>query len=185
MSVTCLPSDASRPETYARLRNLIEASYSGRLDCLICNAGGLAFKSGWSKDISSLDLDEFIEGTALNYEAAVYAAKYLVPCLLHPEAKGRTIINVTSGASNLTNVQLAPPQYSISKLALNRITQMLAENYEAEGIVAVALNPGGVLTPGTDAQTNEDFKKRKSSPILITFLGLSDADTSRRELSND
>ena len=166
--VTCCPSDATRPETYAKLRRVIDDTYNGRLDCLICNAGGLSFKSGWTKDISLLDLEEFNQGTALNYQSAVYAAKHLMPCLLHPQAVGRTIVNVTSGASNLTRAGLAPPQYSISKLALNRITQMLAENYEAEGLVAVALNPGGALTPGTEAQLDVEFQKRKFGNVLLS-----------------
>lgn len=48
-----------------------------------------------------------------------------------------------------------PHSYAIAKLALNRLTQDLGENYTDEGLTAIALHPGGVLTPGAIAGMEE------------------------------
>ena len=158
VKVTVCPGDASKPESYLEVKRLLENQYGGRLDCLVCNAGGGNMVTGWEKHLHKTDTNEWDDVTYLNYLGPFYAAKHLIPLMLNTPGAGKTLINISSGASHLNS--LSPNAYNISKLALNRLTENIGENYEGEGLVAIALNPGIVMTPGADPLP-EFMKARK------------------------
>jgi NAD(P)-dependent dehydrogenase (short-subunit alcohol dehydrogenase family) len=144
--------DVSKPETSQNLKDLVEAECGGRLDCLVCNAGaGVSGKAVWAKHIHETFIAGYEYATNLNYLASHYAAKNLIPLMLNPQSVGRTLISVCSGAAHLTHMH--PHAYAIAKLALTRMTQDIGENYVDEGLTAIAMHPGSVMTPGTVAGT--------------------------------
>lgn len=147
INVGIYAGDASKAETYSQLRTLLEAEYNGRLDALICNAGGGEMPSGWGK-IHEMDPVEVAKINDLNYMSQFYAAQALIPVMLNPQSKGRTIVNLTSGSSHI--IGFSPLPYNISKLAVNRLTQAIGETYAEDGLVAVALQPGAAMTPGAE-----------------------------------
>lgn len=81
--------------------------------------------------------------------SAYYMAKFLIPLMLKPPSIGKTIINISSAASHMTVG--GPHSYGFAKLALTRLTQDIGENYVDEGLTAIALHPGAVLTEGSKA----------------------------------
>jgi NAD(P)-dependent dehydrogenase (short-subunit alcohol dehydrogenase family) len=140
--------DASKLETSKDIATLLETKCGGRLDILICNAGvGFSGKGYWTKHLHDAVVDDLDYVTAINYWSAWYAAKYLIPLMLKPPSTGKTVINISSGAAHIT--QGGPHAYSIAKLALTRMTQDIGENYADEGLTAIALHPGSVMTQGT------------------------------------
>ena len=140
--------DASKPETSKDIATLLETKCGGRLDVLVCNAGvGFSGKGYWTKHIHDAVVDDLDYVTAINYWSAWYAAKYLIPLMLKSQSIGKTVINISSGAAHLT--QGGPHAYSIAKFALTRMTQDIGENYAEEGLTAIALHPGSVMTQGT------------------------------------
>jgi NAD(P)-dependent dehydrogenase (short-subunit alcohol dehydrogenase family) len=56
------------------------------------------------------------------------------------------IVNVSSGAGQLSRISTSAPAYSVSKTALNAFTAILAATYQDSGILANAVDPGWVRT---------------------------------------
>ena len=160
--------DATKPESYQDINKLLETEYNGRLDCLVCNAGSSDMVSGWGK-LHDTDVEDFAGITNLNYLGPYYAARYLIPMMLNSQSLGRTVINVTSGASHVLG--MGPVAYSVSKLALNRLTQAIGESYAEEGLVAIALHPGAVMTPGAE-QMPDMIKGCELPSFLKVWTGM-------------
>jgi NAD(P)-dependent dehydrogenase (short-subunit alcohol dehydrogenase family) len=56
------------------------------------------------------------------------------------------IVNVSSGAGQLSTMSTYAPAYSMSKAALNAFTRILARTYRGRGVLANAVDPGWVRT---------------------------------------
>ena len=68
-----------------------------------------------------------------------------LPLLLEGEAAGdKTIVNVSSVGAHLT--MRGASSYQMSKLALLRFTEFVVKEYGDRGVVAFAVDPGGVRT---------------------------------------
>jgi NAD(P)-dependent dehydrogenase (short-subunit alcohol dehydrogenase family) len=143
VNVRTLASDASKLETFQELRSIIEKEFTGRLDCLVNNAGMLGSNSGFNR-LEDTDPLEHAKLFELNYLGPMYAMQQLIPVMTQPQSKGRQIINITSMAAHMTN--RVPIAYAASKHALNRLTQHVGESHQQEGLNCIALHPGGVMS---------------------------------------
>jgi len=143
ITVRTFASDASKLETFQELRSIVEKEFSGRLDCLVNNAGSLGSNSGFNR-LDQTDPLEHAQLFELNYLGPMYAMQQLIPVMTQPQSKGRLIINITSMAAHMTN--RVPIAYATSKHALNRLTQHIGETYQQEGLNCIALHPGGVMS---------------------------------------
>ena len=56
------------------------------------------------------------------------------------------VVNVSSGAGQLDALNGSTPAYSLSKLALNGLTMMLATRLKPDGILVNSVCPGWVAT---------------------------------------
>ena len=56
------------------------------------------------------------------------------------------VVNVSSGAGQLSHMSMYAPVYSMSKAALNAFTRILAETYRGDGVLANCVDPGWVRT---------------------------------------
>ena len=56
------------------------------------------------------------------------------------------VVNVSSGAGQLSSMSTYAPAYSISKTALNAFTRILAATYRGRGVLVNAVDPGWVRT---------------------------------------
>lgn len=145
-TVRTLPSDASKLETYKTLRCIIETEFSNRLDCLIANAGTIGSSHMFNAKLHETDPEEHARLVELDYLGPMYAMNQLIPVMLNPQSTGKLIVNVSSAASHMTSI--VPIAYSVSKHAQNRLAQHVGETYKEEGLVCVALHPGGVKSHG-------------------------------------
>jgi NAD(P)-dependent dehydrogenase (short-subunit alcohol dehydrogenase family) len=64
---------------------------------------------------------------------------------MRPRGHGR-IVNVSSGAGALGELDRHTPAYRVSKLALNGLTLMLADELRDSGVLVNAVCPGWVAT---------------------------------------
>jgi NAD(P)-dependent dehydrogenase (short-subunit alcohol dehydrogenase family) len=111
----------------------------GRLDVLVNNAG---ITGAWSDTAAEEDLDQAHAVLETNLFGAWRLTQAMVP-LLRRSDDGR-IVNVSSGAGQLSDMNGGYPSYRISKSGLNALTRILAN--EESGIRTNSMCPGWVRT---------------------------------------
>jgi NAD(P)-dependent dehydrogenase (short-subunit alcohol dehydrogenase family) len=126
-------SDASVRDTLAA---------AGPVDILVNNAGVLL---DWGQMPSAIDLGVAGRAVAVNVFGAWRVSQALLPGMLE-RGWGR-IVMVSSGTGSFSNGLFAgAPAYSLSKVALNALTVLLAEETRGRGVLVNAVNPGLVRT---------------------------------------
>ena len=140
-----LRADVSKSASAERIRRTAEARW-GALDLLINNAAILVRAHSFESERP----DDLETTLATNLLAPHRLILTLLPLL--SRAREPRIINISSGVGMLGELGGDIPSYRLSKLALNRLTLMLANHLQGE-ISVLALDPGWVKTEmgGKDA----------------------------------
>ena len=133
-----LELDVSDQASVDAARERFEAD-PGRLDVLVNNAG---VGGSYTQGAADFDLDDAKRTLEKNLFGAWRLAQAALP-LLRASDDGR-IVNVSSGAGQLDDMQGGYPAYRISKSGLNALTRILAA--EERGVRSNALCPGWVNT---------------------------------------
>lgn len=132
--------DVTNQESIDRLVTQVKEEF-GRLDILINNAGILY--DTWQQAINA-NFDTVHEALETNTFGPWRMCQAFIP-LLRQSKHGR-IVNVSSGAGSLTSMSGGTPAYSVSKVALNALTRMLADELRGTGILVNSVCPGWVAT---------------------------------------
>jgi NAD(P)-dependent dehydrogenase (short-subunit alcohol dehydrogenase family) len=111
-----------------------------RLDVLVNNAGIYGSPTG----AADYELDEAHEVLEANLFGAWRLLQAVLPLLRH-SPQGR-IVNVSSGAGQLSDMQGGRAAYRISKAGLNALTRILAADEAASGLLVNTMCPGWVRT---------------------------------------
>ncbi len=114
----------------------------GHLDVLVHNAG--VFPEPTDAPFDALKPEWWEQTYQTHVLGAFYVIKAALP-LLRKSTSPR-IVNLSSGASSITQRSGRRYAYGASKAALNHLTRGLAQEWEHEGICVVALSPGWVKT---------------------------------------
>jgi NAD(P)-dependent dehydrogenase (short-subunit alcohol dehydrogenase family) len=130
--------DVTDPESVERLAGRLEVD-PGRLDVLVNNAG---VQGEVATNAATAPLDDVHETMETNLFGAWRLTQALLP-LLRTSPRAR-IVNVSSGAGQLSDMNGGYPGYRISKTALNALTRVLAN--EETGILTNSMCPGWVRT---------------------------------------
>jgi NAD(P)-dependent dehydrogenase (short-subunit alcohol dehydrogenase family) len=134
--------DTSDPASIDALARSIE-----RLDVLVNNAAILLDEG---KSIVEVTAEEFEQTWRVNTLGPFLMTKRLAP-LLRKSKHGR-VVNVSSGAGQLSSMSGYAPSYSTSKAALNAITILFANALRRDGVLVNCADPGWVRTDmGGDA----------------------------------
>jgi len=113
----------------------------GRLDVLVNNAAILLDEG---KSIVDVDPRDFEETWRVNVLGAFLMTKRFAP-LLKKSGQGR-VVNVSSGAGQLSSMSSYAPSYSTSKAALNAITILFANALRRDRVLVNCADPGWVRT---------------------------------------
>jgi NAD(P)-dependent dehydrogenase (short-subunit alcohol dehydrogenase family) len=113
----------------------------GRLDVLVNNAAILLDEG---KSIVDVEPRELEETWCVNVLGAFLMTKRFVP-LLRKSGHGR-VVNVSSGAGQLSSMSGYAPSYSTSKAALNAITILFANALRRDRVLVNCADPGWVRT---------------------------------------
>ena len=134
------PLDVADPACVERLRNRIEEE-PGRLDSLVNSA---AVMGQVATNVSQAPLDDAHQTMETNLFGAWRLVQAALPLLRRSE-HGR-IVNVSSGAGQLSDMNGGYPGYRISKTALNALTRILSNEEGGNGILVNSMCPGWVRT---------------------------------------
>ena len=133
--------DVTSEDDITACRDLIQREYHSRLDVLVNNAA-----IHYDDDETALTADMRIVAEALQTNlAGAWRLSQMVAGFMRPRRRGR-IVNVSSGAGAMAAMTASTPAYSISKLALNGLTRMLANELAGSGVLVNAVCPGWVAT---------------------------------------
>jgi 3-oxoacyl-[acyl-carrier protein] reductase len=135
----------------------------GTIHVLVNNAG--VYKFG---PLETITEDEFHRVFNLNVLGLLLTTQEAVK---HFGAEGGSVINIGSGISRLT-----PPAsavYTATKAAVDAITHVLGKELAAKKIRVNSLNPGGVLTEGTQSGgiIGSDFEKQMVAQTPLGRMG--------------
>ena len=117
----------------------------GRLDVLVCNAGGHGFAP-----VAGTDDDAWAASLRANLTTAFVMARETLPALI--ESKGQIVI-ISSLAGLFAGPSVAG--YTVGKHALIGLTRTLARDYGRHGVRVNAVCPGWVQTPMADEEMDE------------------------------
>jgi len=137
------PLDLCNEDTLQDLKEFIQKKY-GHLDVLVNNAG-IFLDPNPNKPESSIfkvPLETFRQTMETNVYGPLLLIRALVP-LMKPGAR---IINVASGAGQLTEMCGRFPAYRTSKTALNALTRIFAYELQDREILVNSVCPGWVRT---------------------------------------
>ncbi len=155
-------ADVAKLPDIERLLTETKKAY-GRLDILINNAGVYEFSP-----LENVSVDHFNKQFDLNVLGLILtskeAAKYF-------DGDGGSIVNISSIVSTL-----APPNaavYSATKGAVDAATKSLAKELGPRKIRVNAINPGMVITEGTNSagMSEGEFRKQLESQTPLGRIG--------------
>lgn len=136
-TIITLDLDVSSPEQVEAAAAQVKEAF-GHLDILINNAGYLSE----FQNIGESDTAAYTKTWETNINGTYLCARAFLPLLLASTIK--TVINVTSSGAQV--VMPGASAYQASKFALCRLTEFLDAEYGEKGLIAIALNPGGIKT---------------------------------------
>ena len=113
----------------------------GPIDVLVNNAAVLLAEHD---DLLDTRIDDFRQTLETNVTGAVAVCQAFVPSMV--ERRYGRVVNVSSGAGQLSSMSTYAPAYSISKAALNAMTIQLAAAVKGTGVLVNCVNPGWVRT---------------------------------------
>jgi NAD(P)-dependent dehydrogenase (short-subunit alcohol dehydrogenase family) len=139
-NVRAVRLDVTSHADVASCRTLIEQDF-GRLDVLINNAA-VHYDSG--QTALTADLRIVREALDTNLIGAWRVAQ-MAAAFMRRQRYGR-IVNVSSEAGAIREMRADAPAYRASKIALNALTMMLADELRGSGVLVNAVCPGWVAT---------------------------------------
>ncbi|HVG20218.1 MAG TPA: SDR family oxidoreductase, partial [Blastocatellia bacterium] len=132
--------DVTERQSIEAAKHLVEEQF-GKLDVLINNAAILY--DDWQR-AGNANLETVREAFETNTLGAWRMCQVFIP-LLRKSGHAR-IVNVSSESGSLSVMGGSTPAYSVSKVALNALTRMLADELRASRILVNSVCPGWVAT---------------------------------------
>lgn len=141
----------------------------GRLDILVNNAAILIDgPGGFDASLFELTADTVRRTFETNVLGCVRLTQAVVP-IMKRSGYGR-IVNLSSGAGQLSDMKSGFPAYRMSKSALNALTRITAAELEGAGIKVNACCPGWVRTDMGGPQATRSVEQGAETPVWLALL---------------
>jgi NAD(P)-dependent dehydrogenase (short-subunit alcohol dehydrogenase family) len=141
LDVVARQLDVTAPEDVEGLAVELEAG-PGRLEILVNNAG--IASGGYGESVLDADPDDMRRAFEVNTLGPWRCCRAFVPLLRRGEHP--RIVNVSSGAGQLSDMGTGILGYRLSKVALNALTRVLANDLRGDGVLVNSVCPGWVAT---------------------------------------
>jgi NAD(P)-dependent dehydrogenase (short-subunit alcohol dehydrogenase family) len=156
------PFEASDRDSIRELASFVEREI-GRLDVLVNNAAVLLADG---ESILTISADALEESWRSNALGPLLLTQALAPLLKRSPAA--RVVNVSSGAGQISSMSTYAPAYSISKAALNAITVMLAAALPKAKVNCV--DPGWVRTDMGGASAPRSVEQGADTIVWLATL---------------
>ncbi len=144
LDVLTQPLDVSDLASVNQLKSFLESKFD-RLDVLVNNAAlWLDNLDGTTGSIFETQVSTLEATLAANLMGPLLVSQKLIP-LMKRHNYGR-VVNVSSGAGQLSDMASGYPSYRMSKTALNALTRIFAHELKDTNILVNAVCPGWVRT---------------------------------------
>jgi NAD(P)-dependent dehydrogenase (short-subunit alcohol dehydrogenase family) len=135
----------------------------GRLDVLVNNAGVMGEVG---TNVATAPLDDAHYTVETNLFGAWRLTQAVIPLLRRSQAA--RIVNVSSGAGQLSDMNGGYPGYRVSKAALNALTRVLSN--EEHGILVNSMCPGWVRTDMGGAGASRSVEEGADTAVWLATL---------------
>jgi NAD(P)-dependent dehydrogenase (short-subunit alcohol dehydrogenase family) len=156
--------DVSRTDNIAAFAGWLRRTV-GRCDVLVNNA---AVEIDGTQDALTADLDIVQETMQTNLYGAWQLTQAMVPAM-RARRYGR-IVNVSSGVGRHATMRIGVPAYRLSKLALNGLTGIVADELRGENILVNACCPGWVRTEMGGDRAQRSPADAADTPVWLATL---------------
>ena len=134
------PLDVTSAESIRALHEFITKEF-GAADVLVNNA---AIYLDEGRHVLDVEMEVYRMTVETNLFGPLRLCQAFVPLMVQKNY-GR-VVNVSSGAGQITSMGRNTPSYRLSKLALNGLTLMLADSVRGSNVLVNAVCPGWVRT---------------------------------------
>jgi len=165
LNVIALPLDVTNPQSIAAAEQTIAEQF-GKLDILINNAGILPDADS-DAGILNVDPQNVLDIFKTNTLGPLQVSQAMIPLL--KQSPAATVINISSGLGELSDMAGGYPGYRISKTALNAVTRMLAAELSGTSILVHSICPGWVQTDmgGPNAERTPEKSVAGILPLVL------------------
>jgi NAD(P)-dependent dehydrogenase (short-subunit alcohol dehydrogenase family) len=140
LDVVPLEMNVAEQESVLRAHRHV-AAHIGSVDILVNNAAVLEAEH---ESLLDIELQTFRSTFHANVFGAVEVCRMFVPAMV--KRRFGRVVNVSSGAGQLSSMSTYAPAYSMSKAALNALTRILAATVSGGGVLVNCVDPGWVRT---------------------------------------
>jgi NAD(P)-dependent dehydrogenase (short-subunit alcohol dehydrogenase family) len=158
------PFDASDAASIEALAGFV-GTVSKRLDVLVNNAAVLLDEG---RSIADVDPGVFEATWRANTLGPFAITRRLAP-LLRASRHAR-VVNVSSGAGQLSSMRSYAPSYSTSKAALNAVTILFANALGSDGVLVNCADPGWVRTDMGGASAPRSVEEGANGIVWLATL---------------
>jgi 3-oxoacyl-[acyl-carrier protein] reductase len=140
----------------------------GRLDVVVCNAGGGLGTPAGSR-ASTMDLDEFEAVLRRNLHGTVNTCEAVAP-VMRAQRSGK-IVTVSSQAGRRSSTDGGYAHYGTAKAAIVMYTRYLAQDLGPDGITVNCIAPGYISTGRLSEMFERIGVERLSRSVALRRLG--------------
>jgi 3alpha(or 20beta)-hydroxysteroid dehydrogenase len=132
--------DVADPAAWARVVETVTTAF-GPITVLVNNAG----YAGPPATVADMSDEDYLRTIAIDQHGVFYGMRAVLPGML--DAGGGSIVNISSVAGFVHQVDVPNPAYTTAKFAVRGLTKAAAVQFGDRGIRVNSVHPGGVLTP--------------------------------------
>lgn len=173
LQIHCQACDNGCEDDVRALVEVTRKVFGGRLDVLVIAAGAAPATNqtrstgykDWPAGLVEEDPSEFERLFKVNVHGPFLLHHYFLPLLEQSKDGAQAIVLLTSAAGFYMKADVMPMSYSLTKLAATRLMEHAHEGHAKNGVVAFAVQPGGVKTDlGSQCPEGKGWEECKCSP---------------------